>query len=307
MNILPPGQEPHDELDELYRRASERDPSRPSEATRRTVLAHAERLAASRLSPPARSPRRAGWWPVAFGTLAAGILAALLVVPSHFEPPVTPAAERPPLAAPAELAATAGRAPATAPAEPAPAETVAAAGEVERPAAGRPSVPPRTPPALARRDGQRPDARSRLRPEASAPAAGKRADLLTDTAPKDAYVSNEPVMTGGRLAGAQMAAGAAARESQPQTGDALQRAAAAGDSAALDGLLQTSDVNARDSAGRTALLVAVLRGRSEAVLTLLAHGADPNAADAAGVTPLAAALARGDAVMVETLRRHGAR
>ena len=114
-------------------------------------------------------------------------------------------------------------------------------------------------------------------------------------------------MRGGRLAAAPMAAGAAARESQPETGDALQRAAAAGDSAALDGLLQTSDVNARDAAGRTALLVAVLRGRSEAVATLLAHGADPNAADASGVTPLAAALARGDASMVETLRRHGAR
>ena len=137
MNTLPPGQEPHDELDELYRRASERDPSRPSEATRRTVLAHAERLAAGRLSPPARSPRRAGWWPVAFGTLAAGILAALLVVPSHFEPAGPPAAERAPVAAPAELAANAGRAPATTPAEPAPAETVAAAGELERPAAGR--------------------------------------------------------------------------------------------------------------------------------------------------------------------------
>lgn len=299
MNTLPPGQEPHDELDELYRGASERDPSRPSEVTRRTVLAHAERLAASRLSPPARSPRRAGWWPVAFGTLAAAVLAALLVVPSHFEPPVPPAAERAPVAAPAELAGNAGRATAAAPA---PAATVAPAAELERPAAGRPSAPP----ALARRDSQRPEPRSRVTPEASAPAAGKRADSLTDTTQKDAYLPNESAMTGG-LAAAQRAAGAAAHDSQPQTGDALQRAAAAGDAVALGGLLQTSDVNARDSAGRTALLVAVLRGQSAAVATLLAHGADPNTADASGVTPLAAALARGDASMVETLRRHGAR
>jgi len=307
MNPLPPGQERHDEVDELYRRASERDPSRPSEATRRAVLAHAERLAAARLTAPPRRPRGARWWPAAFGTLAAGILAALLVVPSQLGPGVPPPARKP--ASAGELAANAARAP-RAPAEPAPADKLASGPDSERRAAGVPAAPPRSAPALALREAEHPGARSRFAPEPAAPAAEKRAGSLMDVTPTQADTSSQSVaVTGAPAAAARAAAGAAGRDSQPEeAADALHRGAAAGDVAVLDGLLaQPTDVNARDAAGRTALLVAVLHGRGAAIAMLLAHGADPNAADSAGTTPLAAARARGDVATAEILRRHGAR
>ncbi len=45
---------------------------------------------------------------------------------------------------------------------------------------------------------------------------------------------------------------------------------------------QPSGIDARDGHGRTALMLATLRGRRAAVDALLAAGADPNAADADG-------------------------
>jgi hypothetical protein len=313
MNTLPPGHDPHDELDELYRRASDLDPSRPSEATRRTVLAHAERLAAARLTPPPRPRRRAGWWPAAFGTLAAGILAALLVVPSHLEPVAPPAPDLK-SAAPAELTANTARAQKRLPAEPAPAGKAAAASDGERRGTEVPSEQAHNPSALVLQRTERPSARARAAPKPPEQLAERRVDSLVGGAPTQPPPTEagapvqSVVVTGGRVAAAP-AAGAVAHDSQPEVPpEALHRAAAAGDVAAIEGLLaQATDVNARDSAGRTALLVAVLEGRGQAIATLLAHGADPNAADTAGVTPLAAALARGDAATVETLRRHGAR
>ena len=41
MNKVPPDQDPADDVDAQYRRASAVDPSRPGEAVRRAVLAHA--------------------------------------------------------------------------------------------------------------------------------------------------------------------------------------------------------------------------------------------------------------------------
>ena len=57
MNDVPPSEDPPDHIDDLYRRAGSLDTSRPSEAVRRAVLDHAERLAAERL-PEAGA---AGW------------------------------------------------------------------------------------------------------------------------------------------------------------------------------------------------------------------------------------------------------
>jgi ankyrin repeat protein len=65
--------------------------------------------------------------------------------------------------------------------------------------------------------------------------------------------------------------------------------------------------DARDAEGRTALMLAVLRGQSHAVEVLLANGADPNAADARGTTPLQAALAGHQQAIAATLQRAGAR
>ena len=76
----------------------------------------------------------------------------------------------------------------------------------------------------------------------------------------------------------------------------LHAAAAAGDADALRRLLAdpAARVDATDSAGRTALAVAVVAHRPVAVRLLLAAGADPEHADVSGATPrsLAHTLAR---------------
>ncbi len=65
-------------------------------------------------------------------------------------------------------------------------------------------------------------------------------------------------------------------------------------------------VDARDSDGRTALMLAVLQGRLDTVVALLRRGADPNAADRAGVTPLQAARANNQPAIADALLRAGA-
>jgi hypothetical protein len=88
---------------------------------------------------------------------------------------------------------------------------------------------------------------------------------------------------------------------------ALHRAAEKGDLKGLQASLdQQVDINSRDEAGRTALLLATLHGQTKAVNMLLAHGADPNIADANGITPLHAAMAGGQSAIVVALKRVGA-
>ena len=92
MNEVPPDQGEADEVDDLYRRASAADTSRPSESVRRAVLDHAAQLAAqrSREAGPVnidfirRAANRPWRRPAIFGTLAAAALAGLMVVPQFF-------------------------------------------------------------------------------------------------------------------------------------------------------------------------------------------------------------------------------
>lgn len=63
------------------------------------------------------------------------------------------------------------------------------------------------------------------------------------------------------------------------------------------------DLNALDSKGHTALILAIQRGRLDAVKLLLAHGANPNKADAHGVTPMTAAYSRGSYEITAALQR----
>jgi uncharacterized protein len=75
---------------------------------------------------------------------------------------------------------------------------------------------------------------------------------------------------------------------------AMRRAAGLGDISRMQALVERRvDVNGRDGAGRTPLLIAVQRGHAEAVDFLLTHGADANVADSGGTTPLQAARAAG--------------
>jgi hypothetical protein len=97
-----------------------------------------------------------------------------------------------------------------------------------------------------------------------------------------------------------------ARSSDPAA--QMRRAAEIGDVAQVRMLLdKRAPIDARDDNGRTALMLAVLHGQSDAVDVLLAHGADPNAADAHGTTPLQAAIAADQQAIIAALQRAGAR
>src|ERR1700686_1407421 len=103
MSKVPPSQDQPDGVDEQYRRASALDPSRPSEAVRRAVLAHAAQLATGLAlrdegskSKPTRTAVNQAWWPPAFrGPRAAGPPAGLVIVPRFFALPPPPAAAAP--------------------------------------------------------------------------------------------------------------------------------------------------------------------------------------------------------------------
>jgi ankyrin repeat protein len=88
----------------------------------------------------------------------------------------------------------------------------------------------------------------------------------------------------------------------------LRQAAEIGDVHGVQMLLEDRvSIDARDASGRTALMLAVLRGHGDAVDALLAGGADPNAADAHGTTPLQTAVATNQPAVAAALRRAGAR
>lgn len=300
-----------EDLDELYRRASARDPSRPNEVVRRKILEHAAALAA-----PTRKPAgRARWRPAIFGTLAAAALAGLMVIPRFFNP--HPAVESSGSAAPGEAAPTA-HAPSTAAAPPtADARLNAAAPPSAAPSAdalplNEVPVPPPTSPRQAA-------AKSRANAPAPAPApadeptAGTQLNLrgLAQAGPgaraprKSAPPIDETVQSG---AAAENRTSFGPSSPVPDRSAALRRAAETGDVASLRAILDTPvRIDAPDGRGQTALMLAVSRGQLASVDVLLAHGADPNAANADGTTPLQAALAAEQPAIAAALRRAGAR
>lgn len=258
----------NEDVDESYRRASQLDPSRPSEALRLRVLEHAAAMAAERSAEPdraARPPRTthpARWRSAIFGTLAAAALAGLVIVPRFFNP--HPSA-----------ASTSGTAARTTPPSPSP------------PLSPSPSPSPS------------------LAPPASMPVQALTAGHDRPASPQmevQGMAKVSPRATEGPRALAQRAAPPA------EAGAALRRAAEIGDVPGLQNLLTNQrEVDARDSGGRTALILAALRGQAKSVDLLLAHGADPNTADANGMTVLEAALAANQPTIVAALRRAGAR
>jgi hypothetical protein len=103
---------------------------------------------------------------------------------------------------------------------------------------------------------------------------------------------SEPAATG------EISAAASADSVPPTVTGMRARLAAAAPSA---------PVEARDSEGRTALMLAVLQGHRDEVVALLRQGADANAADFAGVTPLQAARANHLPAIADALVQAGAR
>jgi hypothetical protein len=274
-----------EDLDEIYRRASALDPSRPSEAVRRKVLEHAAALAAA---PPRPAANRARWRPAIFGTLAAAGLAGLLIMPRVFDP-----------RAPAESADT------VAPAEAPPVVATP-------PLAGAPPLAAPTPPQNARPEAA---ARSRAIAPADRRSAGAQPDVrsLAEATPRTADASRKGASrleTAAKSGAAAENTTASAQPASPQTDPsaALRRAAETGDVQTLRAILGAPiRIDAPDGRGRTALILAASRGQAESVEVLLAHGADPNAADVNGTTPLQAALAADQPAIVAALRRAGAR
>lgn len=352
MNDIPPSNDESEDVDDLYRRASALDPSRPSEPVRRAVLEHAARLAAERTANAERTatkaPRGIGstrvsgrqtWWrPAAFGTLAAAVLAGVLIAPQFLTPRAPPRTA----SAPAQVSQPKAAATPEAPTErkerqresAAPGEikeqlsgSVAQAEIKEQPRGsaadeGPPSPASASPPALAPAPAPSPAS-----PEVKGNAAAT-SDAAAEIAANNAPAKVESMAKARSGAAASSDSQADARRTQTTTSPvsgmlaapraaapvpqelaaALRRAAEIGDVSTLQTLLGKQPViDARDEDGRTALMLATLHGQAAAVDALLAHGADPNAADARGMTPIQAAVAGNQRAIVAALQRAGAR
>jgi hypothetical protein len=321
---LPPSPEDSDEVDALYRRASARDAGRPSESVRRAVLDHAAQLAVKRAAgkDSARSgtglrAKRQSWWrPAALGTLAAAALAGYLVIPQYLTSyaPINPTSSPVPAPAPVPPSSSAEAVrpqavapePRTAAAEDA-TENVVVSAAKRMPAEGRnrqaaqdatrepsvagaPSAPAAQGAPMLSSAATAPSAQDQVQPAARSARSAASATAALSYAPPPAAAS---VASAGRLM---------------DPAAQLRQAAETGDVPALQALLDKQPViDARDAGGRTALMLATLHGRTEAVEALLSAGADPNVADAHGTTPLQAAVAGDQPAIAAALRRAGAR
>jgi hypothetical protein len=284
-------------------------------------------------------------WATMFGGLAAAVLAGLLIAPRFLmtpEPasaptaragapaasPAAPAVPTNALTTPALKAAPA--APPATSAEPStpsariPAPTAApsvqAFARPTAPAATRPDeadrlartnpVPAAAPEKrdrLARRYDEAASSRDSLDRQraASAEATG---EALSENSVGSASIPSVAPPTGAGIQTNRAQSGAAPTFGIIDSAAALRAAAESGDLARLKALLaEQVDLEARDSAGRTALLLAVLHGQARAVDALLAAGADPNSAAMDGLTPLHAARNAHEASIAAALRRGGAR
>lgn len=306
MSEPPPNTGPQDDVDDRYRRAAALDSSRPSDSVRRSVLDHAAKLAAERsLGRSAAQeapdiPKKLGiapsaanqpWWrPAVFGTLAAAGLAGLLIAPQYLAP----------------------RSPST-----------VAKSRIDAPRIGTDAAP--SPPLMAQRQSREKDRAAAenagVVAEAAQDKASSYAAPLQSESPAD--TRNAPVApTGATPMAAPAEAPGATGRSESLTGKpagrmtgarnresaaALRQAAETGDVQGLKTQLEkSSDIEARDSGGRTALMLATLHGQVAAVEALLGAGADANAADGDGVTPLQAAMNANQPAIAAALRRAGA-
>lgn len=312
MNNTPPTNDPADDLEAMYHRTAAQDSSRPSTKARQAIFEHAAQIAMNRskvsvahtMADTTLTPRTAArargtfaqpkWRrPVFVGSLAAAVVAALMVGPQflHVGAPV-------PNVTPDVVSKLADQKPSK-------------SSDLEEVTV---TVQNKSAPAADILPIAAPPSKVRVRPSQ---AAGSSATSV-------AANSNRPESQASAAAAASQAPAAApalAEEVVTVTGARIRRAPdpvlnmplaprsslAAQDSSAPDrGTNAPGPIDARDDEGRTALMRAVLQGRLDAVVTLLGRGADPNAVDTAGVTPLQAARAGSDPQIVDALLHAGA-
>jgi hypothetical protein len=325
------------ELLERYRRASDTEAAAPSETVRAAILAESRRVAELRArearelridaSRPAANDSR--WKITAFGTAGAALVAALLFAPRLWESaPPAPSAGEAIVAESADKAAAsevgAAQSPKldslrTSPSEPLQEIVVTQAKRENSKAAG-----------VAPQERQRAEALAQSAPEQKtyvqnyAPAA-PLADAAAPAAPlADADVPVAPAAPAATAAAPAATPAAPARQIAPRVTSlnagrvadlknttqpaALLSAAASGDTTQTAALLnQGAALEARDDAGRTPLMLAVMQHKPEVVRLLLDRGADPNVADSVGRTPLQQAKQENLREIAALLERAGAR
>jgi hypothetical protein len=242
MNQVPPGQEPSQDIDEYYRRASALDPSRPSESVRRAVLERAAQLAA----------RRSRWRPAVVGWLAAAGLAGLLVTPYFLESVPSPDVS-------AETSRSYTQVDEARPAAQSPAPARAQA-EVSNMAGAPPSAA--APAAATQLAARSMDSAARSMAPAARPvdptAALRRAAQIGDLAGLQSLLANAHDIN--------------ARDESGRT--ALMLATVHGEVRAVDVLLaHGADPNAADAQGMTPLQVAVAADQAAIIASLRRAGA----------------------------------
>jgi hypothetical protein len=266
VNNTPPTDDAADDLEALYRRSSAQDPSRPNAKTRQVILEHSSRLATNRSKVSGLVGFSGPKWrrPVLFGSLAAAVVAGLMVGPQYLRPKAptgdVPVDRRLSLSDQGQSKSVG-----------LPESAVALSSNSAPEAENLPVEAPRPSFDVAPRQGA----------PSPAPTVAANTNRARSRASKPAAASEAPA--------AQAAAG---DELVVVTGARIRR--------------EPSPVDARDADGRTALMLAVIQGRLDAVVMLLGRGADPNAADAAGVTPLQAARAENESAIADALVHAGA-
>ena len=273
-----------------------------------------------------RAPRQTWWRPAALGTLAAAGLAGLLIAPQFLPPRESGKSASAPAGAPPSVPPAAPESGAERMARNAPAAEGILTKRQRAPAAASKAAAQDALVVQDKLQAQEPRSEAGAASEGDAANAQVSADAKLANNAQGAAADSAEVSIEARRAPSQAYGGAIASAAAPAPAPALQsavpmaaarlldpaaelrHAAGSGDMPALRAALERRPlIDARDANGRTALMLAALHGRGEAVDELLTAGADPNAADVQGVTPLQAALNGEQTDIAAALRRAGAR
>ena len=308
------------ELLERYRRASGTEAAAPSEAVRAAILAEGRRVAEQRSQQAREQPSDASrpaandsrWKITAFGTAGAALVAVLLFAPRLWErAPPAPSAGGAVVAESADKAAASSEAGAAQPPKLDSLRTSPSAEPLQEIVVTQ-ARRENSKAAHAAPELQRPEEKTYAQNYvAAAPLADAAAPAAPTAAPAAATApAATPVAPAPEIAPRHTslnAARVADLKNTPQPG-ALLSAAASGDTTQTAALLnQGAALEARDDAGRTPLMLAVMQHKPEVVRLLLDRGADPNVADSAGRTPLQQAKRENLREIAALLERAGAR